>query len=98
MKLFLGILFAVTHAPNKGGILRKFDGCSDGLFPHPDLECFSLKHWRFKEFFSFWTYDTLDNGDNVDQSDTYWATYQMVQQFNDHYKNNFEHEWKVTVD
>ena len=22
----------------------------------------------------------------------------MLQQFNDHYKNNFEHGWKVTVD
>ena len=22
----------------------------------------------------------------------------MAQQFNDHYKNNFDHGWKVTVD
>ena len=36
-KLFLGILFSVTQAPKKGGIVRAFDVCSDGLFPAPDL-------------------------------------------------------------
>ena len=38
MKLFLGILFAVTKAPNKGGIVRTFDVCSYGLIPAPELE------------------------------------------------------------
>ena len=47
--------------------------------------------------FSYWTYATLDDGDNEDQAGPYWATDQMVQPFNDHYKNNFEHRWKVTV-
>ena len=56
-----------------------------------------LKHWRFKELFSYWTYATLDYGDNKDQADTYWETYQIVQQFNDNYKNKFEHGWKITV-
>ena len=37
MKLFLGILFAVTQASKKGGIVRAFDLCSDGFFPDPDL-------------------------------------------------------------
>ena len=37
MKLFLGILFAVTQASKKGGIVRVFDLCSDGFFPDPDL-------------------------------------------------------------
>ena len=27
---------------------------------------------------------TLDNGNNEYQQDPYWATYQMLQQFNDH--------------
>ena len=35
---FLGILFAVTQAPNKGGIVCAFDVCSDGLFTALDLE------------------------------------------------------------
>ena len=51
---------------------------------------FRLKHWRFKKLFYYWTYATLDDGDNEDQADPYWATYQMAQQFNDDYKNNFE--------
>ena len=34
---FLGIFFTITQAPNKGGIVRAFDVCSDVLFPAPDL-------------------------------------------------------------
>ena len=98
MKLSLGILFAVTQAPKKGGIMRSFDVCSDGLFPAPDLGKFGLEHWRFKELFSYWKYATLDYCDNEYQADPSWATYQMTQRFNDHYKNNFEHGCKVTVD
>ena len=78
--------------------MRAFDVCSDGLCPAPDLRTFVLKHWRFKELFSYWSYDTLDNGENEYQADPYLATYQMLQRFNDHYKNKFEHGWKVTVD
>ena len=37
MKLFLGILFAVTQAPKKGRIVCAFDVISDGLFPDSDL-------------------------------------------------------------
>ena len=37
MKLFLGIFFAVTQAPNNYGIKRAFDVFSDGLIPDPDL-------------------------------------------------------------
>ena len=70
--------------------MRTFDVCSDDLFPAPDLGNFGLKHWRFKEMFSYWTYAILDDGDNENQADPYWATDQMAQQFNDHYKNNFE--------
>ena len=57
-----------------------------------------MKHWRFKELFYYWTYATLENVDNEYQEDPYWETYQMVQLFNDNYKNKFEHVWKVTVD
>ena len=64
-----------------------FDVCSDGLFPAPDLGNLGLKHWRFRELFSYWIYYTLDNGDNEDQADPYWATDQMAQQFNDHCNN-----------
>ena len=78
--------------------MRVFDVCSDGLFPATDLEKLRLKHWRFKEMFSYWTYANLDDDDNEDQADPYWATYQMVIFFNDHYMNNFEHGWKVTFD
>ena len=98
MKLILGIFFAVTQEPKKGRIMRAFDECSDGLFPAPELGKIGLKHWRFKELFYFWTYATLDSGNNEDQAYTYQATYKTVQQFNDHYNNNFEHGWKVTVD
>ena len=98
MKPFLGILFAVTKAPNKGWINIAFDVCSDGPFPDPDLGKFGLKHWRFKQVFSYYTYSTLDDGDNEDQWDSYWATDKIVKLFNDHYKNKFEREWKVTVD
>ena len=96
--IFLGIFFAVTQAPKKREIVRVFDVCSDGLFPDPDLGKFGLKHWRFKELFSYWTYTTLDNGDNGYQAYPYWETDKMLQLFNDHYNNNFEHGWKVTVD
>ena len=78
--------------------MRALDVCSDGLFPASDLGKFGLKHWRFKEMFSFWTYATLGDGNNEDQADPYWATYQMIQLFNYHSKNNFEHGWKVTAD
>ena len=62
-KFFLGIFFAVKRSPKKGGIVHAFDVCSDGLSPDPDLGNFGLKHWHFKEFFSYWTYATLNNGD-----------------------------------
>ena len=75
-----------------------FDVCSDGLFTDHDLVKFGLKHWRFKELFSYWIYATLYDGDNEYQEDPYWATDKMVQQFNDHYKNKFEHGWKFAVD
>ena len=78
--------------------MHAFDVCSDRIFPAPDLGNFGLKHWRFKELFSYWTYATLDDGDNEYQTDPYWVTYQMVQLFNDHYNNKFEHGWKDTVD
>ena len=97
MKLFLGISFSVTQAPNKVGIVRAFDECSDGLFPAPNLVKFGLKHWRFKGLFSFCEYAALDDGNNEDQADPYWETDQMVQRFNDHYNINFDHGWKVTV-
>ena len=90
--------FSVTQSPNKVGIFCESDVCSDGLFPAPNLGKFGFKHWRFKEMFSYQTYGTLDNGDNEGQADTYWVTYQMLKQFNDHHKNKFEHGWKVTVD
>ena len=48
MKFFLGILFYVTKAPNKGGIVNEFDVFSDGLFTAPELGKFGLKHWCFK--------------------------------------------------
>ena len=51
MELFLGIFFAVTQEPKKGGIMRAFYVCSDVLFPDPDLGKFVLKHWHFKYFF-----------------------------------------------
>ena len=57
-----------------------------------------MKHWRFKELFSYWTYATLYNGDSEDQAHLYWETYNILQLFNDHYKNNFEHGWEVSVD
>ena len=78
--------------------MRSFYGCSDGFFTAPDLLKPVLKHWCFKELFSYWKYATLDDGDNEDQSDPYWETDQILQRFNDHYKNKFEHRWKVTVD
>ena len=84
------MLFALTQAPKKGGIVCAFDVCSDGIFPAPDLGKFGLKHWRFKELFYYWTYATLDDCDNGDETDPYWETYQMVQRFNDKYKNEFE--------
>ena len=72
MKLVLGVLFAVTQASKKGGIVREFHVCSDGLSPAPDLGNSGLKHWRFTELFSCWIYATLDDGDNEDQADPYW--------------------------
>ena len=57
-----------------------------------------MKHWRFKELFYHCTYATLDGGNNADQSDPYWVIGQMVQQFNDHYKNKLDRGWKVMVD
>ena len=86
MKNILAIVFDVTQGLNNGGIVREFDGK------------FGLKHWNFKEMFYYWTYATLCDGDNEDQSNPYWATHQMVQQFNAHYKNKFGHGWKVTFD
>ena len=82
----------------KGVIVRAFDVCSDGLFPAHDLGKFGLKNWRFKELFYYWKYATLDDGDHEDQEYPYWATYQMVQLFNDHYKKKFDCGQKVTVD
>ena len=38
MKQFLCILFAVTKAPKKVGIVRAFDVRSDSLFPATDLK------------------------------------------------------------
>ena len=65
---------------------------------------FLLLNWKnwietlvLKELFYFWTYATLGNGDNAYQSEPYWATDQMVQQFIDHYKNYFYNGWKVKV-
>ena len=78
--------------------MSAFNVCSDGLFPAPDLVKFGLKHWRFKELFLYWTYATLAYCDNEYQADPYWAIDQMVQQLNDHYKNNFEHGLNITVD
>ena len=61
-----------------------------------------MKIWietlALQNFFSYWTYPNLDDGDDQDQADPYWATDQMVQLFNDHYRNNFHHGWKVTID
>ena len=88
----------MLHVPKKNGIVCAFGVCSDGLFTDHYLVNFGLKHWCFKELFSYWTYATQDDGDNEDQVDPYWATYQMVQQFDDNYKNKFEHGWKVAVD
>ena len=51
MKLFLGILFAVTQSLKKGEIKRSFDVCSDGLFPDPDLGNFDLNTGALKSFF-----------------------------------------------
>ena len=48
---FLGILFAVTKGTNKGGIMRAFYVCSDGLFPAPDLGKFVLKNGASKSCF-----------------------------------------------
>ena len=98
MRLFLGIIFSVTKAPKKGVFVSEFNVCSDGIIPASDLEIFGLKHWRFKKLFSHWIYDTLDDGDNAYQPYPYWETNQMVQHFNDHYRNNFEHGSNVTVD
>ena len=78
MKMFLGMLFYVTQATNNGGIVHAFDVCIYGLFPDPDLGKFGLKHWRFKQLFSYWTYSTIEDGDNEDQAYPYWETYQMV--------------------
>ena len=90
-KCFLGIFFAVTQVRNKGVIVRVFGVCSDGLFPDPNMDFFYWKTDSSKSCFLIWTYSTLDDGDNEDQADPYWEKDQMVQQFNDHYKNNFEH-------
>ena len=98
MRLFLGVLFAVTQAPRNGGIVHSFDVFSDGLFPATNLWKIGLKHWHFKELIFNLTYSTLDDGDNEDQAEPYWATDQMVQLFNDYYKNIFENGWKVTID
>ena len=98
MKKFLGIFFAVTQGTKKGETVCAFDVCSDGLFTAPDLGKLGLEHLRFKDLFSYWTYSTLDTGDIEDQEDPYGEKYQILQQFNDHYKNNFEHGWKVMVD
>ena len=72
--------------------------CIDGLFPAPDLGKFGLKYWCFKELFYYLIYATLEEDDKEDQAYLYWATDQMVKQFNDHYKNKFYNGWKVTAD
>ena len=71
LKLVLGIFFAVTQKPKKGGIVREFDECSDGLFTNYELGELVLKHWCFKHLFYFWTYVSLDYGNNKDQTNPY---------------------------
>ena len=84
MENFIGILFAITQGPKKGGIVRTFYVCIDILFPAPDLGKFVLKRLCFKELFYYWTYANIDDGDNADKSDPYWAKDRIVHQFNDH--------------
>ena len=78
MKIFLGIFFAVTQVSKKLGIKSAFYECSDGFFLTPNRGKFGLKHWHFKELFSYSTYASIDDGDNEDQADYYWATDQRA--------------------
>ena len=56
MTLFLGTLCAITQVPKKVGIKSASYVCSYAFSSAPDLEKFGLKHWRFKELFSYWTF------------------------------------------
>ena len=53
MEKFIGILFAITQGPKKGGIVRTFYVCIDILFPAPDLGKFVLKRLCLKELFYY---------------------------------------------
>eukprot|EP00957_Ditylum_brightwellii_P064409 4888433-Ditylum_brightwellii.AAC.1 len=98
MRKFLGIFHAMIQAPKKGGVGHVFDRYSDGIYPAPDLGWFGLKHWCFKELLACWTYTEVPEGIPEEDLDTYWATDQLVDHFNKHCHNNFEHGWLVTVD
>eukprot|EP00957_Ditylum_brightwellii_P163959 12482977-Ditylum_brightwellii.AAC.1 len=79
------------QAPKKGGITHAFDENNDEFFPAPNLGCFGLKHWHWKEFFQHWTYAELAPDMTEDDMDPYWKTDQLIERFNDHYRRNFEH-------
>eukprot|EP00957_Ditylum_brightwellii_P114122 8700376-Ditylum_brightwellii.AAC.1 len=98
MREFMGVLYAITQSPRKGRVVGAFKETSDGLFPSPNLGHFGLKHWHFKELFSNWPYATIPQNVREQELDVYWATGQFIEQFNLHYKINFEHGWLVTID
>eukprot|EP00957_Ditylum_brightwellii_P085859 6531542-Ditylum_brightwellii.AAC.1 len=98
MYRFIACIFAVKQEPKKGGIIRAFDESNDGLFPALNLGRFGLKHWCWKEKIQHWTYAELAPGMTEDDMDPYWKTVQLIEHLNNHYRRNFEHGWKVTVD
>ena len=95
---FVGCLGALTQSSKKGGVKKAFATESDGLFPALDLGRFGLKYWRWKELWRCWTFAELPEGMDESDMDPYWATDQLIERFNKHYTENFEHGFEITVD
>eukprot|EP00957_Ditylum_brightwellii_P062014 4706582-Ditylum_brightwellii.AAC.1 len=98
MDLFIGCLYALTHASKKGDTVHAFNRQSDGRFPEPDLERFGLKHWCFKELLSHLTFAEASDGVEEDTLYYYWDTDQLIHCFNEHYHTKFKYGWKVIAD